>query len=249
MKIRTFLADDEDNARNLVRTFLQTYPQIEIVGEASDGLSCVKMVNDLKPDLLFLDIQMPRLTGFEVLELLVHKPMVVFATAYDQFAVKAFEASALDYLLKPFGRERFAASMQKVMNQLNDNEKPIAQTSVVEKIAQNLEEPLHRIVLKKGADIVVLAIDDVLYLEADGDYVHIHTAEGRFLKEATLNSFEKRLNASQFVRIHRSRIANINYIKKVEQMEKDSFIVVLKGNVQIRASQSGYRLLRSILNF
>lgn len=247
--IRTFLSDDEENARNLVRSFLQAHPQFEIVGEAADGLSTVKMVNDLKPDVLFLDIQMPRLSGFEVLELLVHKPFVVFATAYDQYAVRAFEASAIDYLLKPFGRERFSTAIQKIMAQFSDKNMELPQQDVTTKLAQNLEEPLHRIALKKGADIHVISIDDVLYIEADGDYVQIHTPEGRFLKEATLLSYEKRLNANQFVRIHRSRIVNVNFIRKVEQMEKETYVVLLKGNIQIRASLSGYRLLKAIMNF
>jgi two-component system, LytTR family, response regulator len=247
MKIRTLIIEDEEPARKLLKKFLEPFDEIEIIGECSDGFSGLKAINDMKPDLVLLDIQMPKLNGFEILELCEHKPVIIFTTAYDQYAIKAFEANATDYLLKPFTRERFAEAVKKAVYKFNnkiDEEKKII--SVLNAVDEK-PEIIDRIAVRTGSRIHVIPADEIIYMEADGDYVKIHTQSGSHLKEKTMKYFETHLDPKKFIRIHRSFIANVNEINRLEYYDKENYVAVLKNNLQLKVSSGGYKLIKDIL--
>lgn len=248
MKIKTIIIEDEEAARSLLKNFLSGYDVLELVGEFSDGFSGLKAINEIKPDLVFLDIQMPKLTGFEVLELAEHKPVIIFTTAFDQYAIKAFEANATDYLLKPFSRERFANAVKKAQEQINNNQRDESKINSVLKTIDEKPEIIDRIAVRSGTKIQVIPSDEIIYLEADGDYVKIHTKEGNFLKEKTMKYFELHMDPKNFIRIHRSYIANISQIQRLDYYDKENYIAVLKNNERLKVSNSGYKLLREMLN-
>jgi two-component system, LytTR family, response regulator len=245
--IRTIIIDDEQPARDLIRNYLKDQNTIEVIAECSDGFAGVKAINELKPDLVFLDIQMPKLTGFEMLELIEEMPLIIFITAYDQYAIKAFEMNATDYLLKPYSKARFEAALQKAMQHVRQDQKD---PGPVQKLVSAIEEKpdiLQRIAVKSGQKINVVAADDIIYIGAEGDYVMIYTKDNRYLKEKTMKYMETHLDPAQFVRIHRSTILNVNHILRVEIYDKESYAVLLKNNVSLRASISGYKLLKQLL--
>jgi two-component system, LytTR family, response regulator len=244
-KIRAVIVEDEEPARMLLKSFLSSFEQIELVAEYADGFSAVKGMDEHKPDLLFLDIQMPKLTGFEVLELAEHKPVVIFTTAFDEYALKAFEVNALDYLLKPFSRERFSASVEKAIDKINKQE-PQKLASLIETVDEK-KEVLERIAVKSGTKIHIIPAEQVVYIEAEGDYVKINTRDSFYLKEKTMKYFEEHLDKNSFVRIHRSYIVNVTEIARVEYYDKETHIVFLKSGVKLRASTAGYRLLKDVL--
>jgi len=243
--IRTLIIDDEEPARMLVRKFLEDFSEIEVLGECADGFTAVKSINEHNPDLIFLDVQMPKLSGFELLEIIEHKPHVIFTTAYDSYAIKAFDENAVDYLLKPFSRERFADAVKKVVGRIASQTEQNF-TEVIA-LAEEKTEILQRIAVKSGSKIEIIAIGDIVYLESEGDYVMIHTKEGKFLKEKTMKYFEQHLDPDTFIRIHRSYIININEISGIELFEKESYIVKLKNGDQVKASSSGYKALKDAL--
>lgn len=243
--IRTIIIDDEEPARMLVRKFLEDFSEIEVLGECSDGFTAAKSINEHKPDLIFLDVQMPKLSGFELLEIIEHRPQVIFTTAYDSYAIKAFDENAVDYLLKPFSRERFADAVSKVMGRIAS--KSEQNYSDVIALAEEKTEILQRIAVKSGTKIEIIAVSDIIYLESEGDYVMIHTKSGKYLKEKTMKYFEQHLDPETFIRIHRSFIININEISRIELFEKESYIVKLKNGAQIKASNSGYKALKDML--
>jgi two-component system, LytTR family, response regulator len=246
--IRVLIIEDEEPARKLVRTFLEGFSQIEIIAECSDGFAGVKAINELKPDLIFLDIQMPKLTGFELLELIEHKPLVIFTTAYDQYAIRAFEANAADYLLKPFTRERFSDAVEKALIKISQTPPQVVKTEGIIQAHDEKEELLQRVAVKSGSKIHVVSVDHVSHIEAEGDYVMLHTKEGKYLKEKTMKYFESHLDPKQFSRIHRSCIVNVNEILRIDHYDKESYSVVLKNGAQLRASINGYKQLKSLLN-
>ena len=229
----------------LVRKFLEDFSEIEVLGECADGFTAVKSINEHNPDLIFLDVQMPKLSGFELLEIIEHKPQVIFTTAYDSYAIKAFDENAVDYLLKPFSRERFADAVKKVVGRIASQTEQNF-TEVIA-LAEEKTEILQRIAVKSGSKIEIIAIGDIVYLESEGDYVMIHTKEGKFLKEKTMKYFEQHLDPDTFIRIHRSYIININEISGIELFEKESYIVKLKNGDQVKASSSGYKALKDAL--
>ena len=243
--IRTLIIDDEEPARMLVRKFLEDFSEIEVLGECADGFTAVKSINEHNPDLIFLDVQMPKLSGFELLEIIEHKPQVIFTTAYDSYAIKAFDENAVDYLLKPFSRERFADAVKKVVGRIASQTEQNF-TEVIA-LAEEKTEILQRIAVKSGSKIEIIAIGDIVYLESEGNYVMIHTKEGKFLKEKTMKYFEQHLYPDTFIRIHRSYIININEISRIELFEKESYIVKLKNGDQVKASSSGYKALKDAL--
>ena len=243
--IRTLIIDDEEPARVLVRRFLEDFSEIEVLGECADGFAAVKSINEHNPDLIFLDVQMPKLSGFELLEIIEHKPQVIFTTAYDSYAIKAFDENAVDYLLKPFSRERFADAVRKVMERISTQTEQ-NYTEVIA-LAEEKTEILQRIAVKSGSRIEVIAVGDIVYLESEGDYVMIHTKTGKFLKEKTMKYFEQHLDPDTFIRIHRSSIININEISRIELFEKESYIIKLKNGDQAKASNSGYKALKDAL--
>ncbi|MDZ7742447.1 MAG: LytTR family DNA-binding domain-containing protein [Bacteroidota bacterium] len=246
--IKTFIIEDEAPARTLIKSYLQDFHNIELAGEYENGFEGARAINEYKPDLIFLDIQMPKLTGFEMLELLDHWPVIIFTTAYEQFAIKAFEMNATDYLLKPFSKDRFAQAVKKALDKINNDQKD---DSDIRGLVQHKDEQideLQRIAVRTGRKIHVIASEDIHYIESDGDYVKIHTAANSYLKEKTMKFFETHLDASRFVRIHRSYIVNVHEIDRLEQYEKESYIALLKNGNRLKVSKSGYKEVREVLN-
>jgi two-component system, LytTR family, response regulator len=248
MKIKTLLIDDEDLARALVQNFIKADTDFEVVGEASDGFEAIKMINELKPDLIFLDIQMPKLTGLEMLELLPNPPIVVFSTAYDQYAIEAFEKNAIDYLLKPFSRERFYKTLEKVKQKFNENKTSKEEVLNLINVTQSAEKQLDRIVVKDGSKIEVIPIESISHIEAYGDYVWIHTEKSKVLKQKTMKQFEQQLSSS-FIRAHRSFLVNSTQILKLELYEKNTYQILMKNGAKISVSKSGYKELKEILGW
>ena len=247
MKYTALIIDDEPPARNIIREFLKGHPKVDIGGEFSDGFSALKGIQELNPDLLFLDIQMPKLTGFELLELIDNPPVIVFSTAFDQYAIKAFEHNAVDYLLKPYSRERFEQALGKALEIMAYGTRSIKS---VRKILQTMDEKpeyMNRIAVKIRHKVYVIPVGDIHYIQADGDYVTIHSKNEKFLKEKTMQYFESHLDPARFVRIHRSAIINVDYIDKIEYYDRESHAVLLKSGVSLRASASGYKTLREVL--
>ncbi len=246
-KLRTIIIEDEELARNLMKTFLADFENIELIAECENGFEGVKQINALKPDLVFLDIQMPKITGFELLELLEHKPQIIFATAYDQYALKAFDFNAADYLLKPYSKERLKEAIEKVCERIQNEGK---ESDVAEKVSDfPREEYLDRIVVKDRHKIHIAPVDAVRYIESMDDYVMIYTTEGRWMKQKTMKYFERALNPKNFVRIHRSYIVKVDEINEIQQYEKESYIVILHDKTKLKVSKTGYKNLKEILNF
>jgi len=240
---KTVIIDDEPLARSLVKEYLQKYPDLEIVQECNDGFEGVKAIQQYEPDLIFLDIQMPKINGFEMLELVDQPPAVIFTTAFDEYAIRAFEAHAIDYLLKPFNQERFDKAIQKWKDQVTGTQK----TNELLETASQSPAQSQRIVVKTGSKIKIIPVQDVYYLEAADDYVKVHTQEGNFLKNKTMNHFEKTLDQQQFVRSHRSYIVNIQQITRIDPYEKDNHIAILKSGAKVPVSRNGYVKLREVL--
>jgi two-component system, LytTR family, response regulator len=248
MAVKILIIDDEPLARELVKKYLSSHSEIEILAECSDGFEALKAIQKLEPDLIFLDIQMPKLEGFELLEVLQQKPEIIFTTAYDQFAIRAFELNAVDYLLKPFSKERFDSAVAKAIQRIDKGIKPAAET--IGKLQQHIESNqgiLERIVTRLGSKVTVIPVDRIWYLEAQDDYVMIYSELGNHLKEKTMKFFEEHLPSNSFIRIHRSSIINILQIAAVDQYTKDTHLVTLKCGAKLRASEEGYKRLRAYL--
>jgi two-component system, LytTR family, response regulator len=249
LMIRCILIDDEQPARELVKKMLSNHDDVEIVAECSNGFDGFKAIKDFEPDLVFLDIQMPKLTGFEMLELFEDevKPHVVFITAYDQYALKAFEQNAIDYLLKPYTPDRFNAALDKARERIAHHE-PQKVDKLLEEINE-ANESLSRIVVKDRGKIDIIPLDEIHYIKAEDDYVMFYTQRGRFLKKATMGYFETHLPQSDFIRVHRSFIINTQQIKRMERYEKETFIIQLKCGENIKTSKSGAKRLKELLDF
>lgn len=244
--MRVILIDDEPLARSVVIEYLQSWPDLEIVQECSDGFEGVKAIAQYEPDLIFLDIQMPKINGFEMLELIDQPPPVIFTTAFDEYAIKAFEEHAVDYLLKPFTKERFDKAVQKWMDQQQTSE-PKPNTKQLLDNLQSSTPRNERVVVKTGNKIKIIPVNDIIFLAADDDYVKIHTMEGSFLKNKTMGYFEKMLGEDNFVRVHRSYIVKINEITRIDPYEKESHLAILKSGEKIPVSKTGYPRLRQVL--
>jgi two-component system, LytTR family, response regulator len=237
--IKVVLIDDEPLARSIVAEYLQTFSNIEIVQECSDGFEGMKAISQHHPDLIFLDVQMPKITGFEMLELLDEPPAVIFTTAFDEFAMRAFEAHAIDYLLKPFSKERFDKAIEKWMKQ---KAAPQSTQALLEAVSSQHEEQ-HRVVVKTGSSIRIIPMQEVLYFEAYDDYVKIHTKDGYYLKKKTMQHFENTLDGSTFVRVHRSFIIQVAQITKIDSADE----VLLKSGIRVPLSRTGYTKLKAVL--
>lgn len=238
--IRVVIVDDEPLAREVVKKYVGQDTELEIVGEAGDGFEALKIIGNTNPDLLFLDIQMPKITGFELLELLNEKPGVIFTTAYDEYALQAFDANALDYLLKPFQEERFKTAVEKFKN---NRQQSVQQ---IQDLPPLLNEQ-NRIVVKDGSEIKIIPVQDVDYLEAYDDYVKIYQGTKYTLKKQTMNYFEKSLPGNQFARIHRSYIVNITQLTKIESYEKNSYLAILRSGARIPISRNSYADVKKLL--
>jgi len=244
--MKAIIIDDEPLARTMVKEYLQDYPSIQIVQECGDGFEGIKAIMQHQPDLVFLDIQMPKINGFEMLELVEDPPAVIFTTAFEEYAIKAFEAHAVDYLLKPFSKDRFDKAMQKWMQQ-SDNSGKASTQQLLEAVSLNNQQQ-SRVVVKDNGKIKIIPLQQIQYLEAADDYVKIHTSEGYFLKNKTMQQFEDWLAAHQFVRIHRSYIANVQLITRIEPYEKETHLAILSNGKQLPVSKSGYAKLKAVLD-
>ncbi|MEJ2881993.1 LytR/AlgR family response regulator transcription factor [Pedobacter sp. GR22-6] len=243
--MRTILIDDESLARDIVKHYLSSFPDIEVVAECSDGFEGLKAITQHQPDFIFLDIQMPKINGFEMLELVEKPPAVIFTTAFDEYAIKAFEVNAVDYLLKPIEQSRFEQAIQKLPGRLNSGDNSATQElldSAALSPAQN-----NRVVVKTNGVIKIISVNDIHYLEADDDYVKLSTTEGVFHKNKTMSFFERTLDPGQFIRIHRSYIINLAQVTKIELKEKDNYIVLLKSDIWLPVSKTGYVKLKAAL--
>jgi len=241
--MKVVIIDDEPLARMMVKEYLQTYPNMDVVQECNDGFAGVKAIQQYQPDLVFLDIQMPKINGFEMLELIENPPAIIFATAFEEFAIKAFETHAVDYLLKPFSKERFDKAIQKFLH--DQKTKPETTQNLLNTIG-TLPVQTSRIVLKDGGKIKIIPLPSIHYLEAADDYVKIHTQEGSFLKKKTMQYFEDALQ-QHFVRVHRSYIINTQLITRIDPYEKDSHLVLLSTGARLPVSKAGYMKLKEVL--
>lgn len=242
---KVIIIDDEPLARSITKEYLQKHPELELLQECNDGFEGLKAIQDYQPDLIFLDIQMPKITGFEMLELIEQPPAVIFTTAFDEYAIKAFEAHAIDYLLKPFNQERFDKAIAKWKEQSANSAEKNTQ-ELLESAALSPSQN-QRIVVKNGSKIKIIPVHEVQYLEAADDYVKIHTSDGYFLKNKTMTHFENTLDKLQFVRSHRSYIVNVQQITRIDPYEKDNHVAILRSGVKVPVSRSGYGRLKEVL--
>jgi two-component system LytT family response regulator len=247
-KIRIVIVDDEELARQVLCELISAHTELEIIAECANGFEAVKAVTELKPDLLFLDIQMPKLDGFEVLELVGTEMAIVFATAYDEYALKAFEVHAVDYLLKPFGAERFERALQHARQRIGGASSPDA--SKIAEVAQSARVPgtfLDRIVVRDGTRVHIIPVAKLNYAEAQDDYVALASEGKKYLKQQTIASLESALDPKQFLRIHRSYIVNLERVARIEPYGKDSKVAILSDDTRLPVSRAGYERLRAVL--
>ena len=248
-KIRAIIVDDEELARQVLREFLSAHPEIELVAECPNGFEAVKAAAELSPGLLFLDIQMPKLDGFEVLELIDGNPAVIFVTAYDQYAIRAFEVHAIDYLLKPFSAERFEASLARARERMSGkNPAPAAPASELAAAARPPAQFLDRIAVRDGTRVTIIPAGKLEYAEAQDDYVALAAEGKKHLKQQTISSLESALDPARFLRIHRSYIVNLERVARIEPYANDSHIAILQSGVQLPVSRAGYARLRAFLD-
>lgn len=238
------IIDDEPLARLIVKEYLEDYPDLRVAGECNDGFEAAKSIANIKPDLIFLDIQMPKINGFELLEIITEKPAVIFTSAFDEYALKAFETNSLDYLLKPFSKERFANAINKWRNSLNQHSGKLDQLNEI--TFKQPDEHL-RVVVKDNQEIIIIPTNEIEYFEAYDDYIKIHSKGKVHLKKKTMNYFEKTLNPKQFIRIHRSFLLNINELTRIESFEKNSYVAILKSGKRIPISRTAYAPLKELL--
>ncbi|GGK87174.1 LytR/AlgR family response regulator transcription factor [Rufibacter glacialis] len=244
--IKCLVIDDEPLARSIVCEYLQKHPDLEIVQECSNGFEGVKAILQHQPGLVFLDIQMPKINGFEMLELVEAVPGVIFTTAFDEYAIKAFETNAVDYLLKPFTQERFDAALKK-WRQKQQQPVPEAAVKVLEEVPAKQPEEQVRIVVKVHNDIRIIPVHDIHYLEAYDDYVKVHTASGCYLKKKTMGYYEKTLEKSKFVRVHRSYLLALDQLTRIEPLEKETHVALLRNGTRLPLSKTGYARLKAVL--
>jgi two-component system LytT family response regulator len=243
--MKVIIIDDEMLARSIVKEYLQDFPELQVVQECNDGFEGIKAIQQHQPDLVFLDIQMPKINGFEMLELIENPPAVIFTTAFEEYAIKAFETHAVDYLLKPFSKERFGKAIQKWQIQNQQERKnttaDLLNSSGLTTVQQN------RVVVKDNGKVKIIPTATIRYLEAADDYVKIHTADGVFLKNKTMGYFEDSLESQNFIRIHRSYIINVQLITRIDPYEKESHLAVLSIGVKLPVSKAGYAKLKEVL--
>lgn len=247
-KYTAIIIDDEELARSVIRQYLVQHELVEVAGESENGFEAARLIGQCKPDLIFLDIQMPKINGFELLEILDHRPEIIFTTAFDHYAIKAFEQNAVDYLLKPFSKERLSEAVDKAILRIRSKEMDEGVPQLIDYNHQNSEK-LQRVVVKSGNKIHVIPCNRIRFLEAQDDYVLIHTTDGKFIKQATMKYFEDKLDSSVFFRIHRSYIVHSEEIDRIELYGKESYLVFLKQGQKLPLSKSGYSKLKRKLGF
>jgi two-component system, LytTR family, response regulator len=244
-KWKALIVDDEELARKLLREMLEKHPEIEIAGECGNGMEAVKVVAEHRPDLLFLDVQMPKLTGFDVLELIdPHGLAVIFVTAFDNFAMKAFEVHAVDYLLKPFSRERFEAALERAKKQKTQRAPDAIQLAAA---ARPTGQFLERIVVKDGTKVTIIPVAKLEHVEAIDDYVNLVAEGKKHMKQQTISGLEAALDPSRFVRIHRSYLVNVERVVRIEPYGKESKIAILSTGAKLPVSRAGFARLKVLL--
>lgn len=244
-KITALIVDDEDLARLVVRELVQTHAELEVVAECANGFEAVKAVAEHKPDLIFLDVQMPKLSGFDVLELIGTDTAVIFVTAYDQYAMRAFEVHAVDYLLKPIGRERFEVAIERAKSRLGKKMPPAAELAAA---ARPPKQFLERIVVRDGTRVTLIPAGKLDYAEAQDDYVALASAGKKHLKQQTIAGLEACLDPQRFVRIHRSYVVNFERVVRIEPYGKDSRLAILTDGTRLPVSKAGYSRLKTLLD-
>lgn len=239
--IKTIIIDDEPLAAGVVQEFLEIFEEFEVLAICTDGFQGLKAIQEYAPDLIFLDVQMPKITGFELLELLDEPPPVIFTTAFDEYAVRAFDEMAIDYLLKPFSQDRFNKAIEKYLQQFKND--AVKATSRIGEMA----EKRNRLVVRVKNEIKIIPIHEVSYFESEDDYIAIHTSEGRFLKKMTMKTLEEAMDPLKFARVHRSYMINLNQIANIEPYERDNYLVRLRSGSRVPVSKTGYSRLRQVL--
>lgn len=246
--LRVLVIDDEAPARELIKLFLKDHEQFEVIGEAENGFEGLRRIQEEQPDVVFLDVQMPKLTGFELLELLDEPPAVIFSTAYDEYAVKAFEVHAMDYLLKPYNRARFGEAIQRVLSAKNEpNAAPTPSPTALRESYQ--QQPAHQVVVKDGSKITIIGTHKIIRIAAQDDYSEIVTKEGKHLKKQTMAQFEKMLDPTEFVRVHRSSIVRVSEIAQLDKYGKETHLAVLHNGDEVVVSAGGYTKLKEVLGW
>ena len=245
--LTTILVDDEPLARQLLREYLEDFPDIRIVGECRNGKQAVKAINELRPDLVFLDIRMPGMDGFEVLEHLTCAPHIIFSTAYGDYALKAFETNAVDYLLKPYDRRRFSRAVHKAIGRKATSTGDIDRIVELLHHAKEPGEYPERIFIRIGKKIAPIQVRDILWIEAEEDYSMLHTSGGAHLCNLSLNALEERLNPSQFMRVHRSSIVACNSIEHLSGDGEGGFVAVLKDGSRVKVGRTYAPKIRQIV--
>jgi two-component system, LytTR family, response regulator len=244
-KIGALIVDDEELARHVLRELLASHPEIQVLAECANGFEAVKAVAEHKPELIFLDVQMPKLTGFDVLELIGTDAAIIFVTAYDQYAMRAFDVHAVDYLLKPVGRERFEAALARAKTQMGEKMPPALELAAAARTPQQYVE---RIVVKDGTRVTLIPVSKLDYAESQDDYVALATQGKKHLKQQTIASLEAGLDPALFVRIHRSYIVNLERVVRIEPYGKDSRLAILSDGTRLPVSRAGYARLKSLLD-
>jgi len=244
-KWKALIVDDEELARHVIREFLEPHVEIEVAAECANGMEAVKAVAQHKPNLIFLDVQMPKLTGFDVLELIGAETRVIFVTAYDQYAMRAFEVHAVDYLLKPIGRERFEAALERAKRRLGEKLPPAHELAAAARPPQQF---LERLVVKDGTKVTLIPVVKLDYAEAQDDYVALASLGKKHLKQQTIAGLEASLNPDCFVRIHRSYVVNLERVVRIEPYGKDSRLAILTDGTRLPVSRAGYARLKALLD-
>ena len=245
-ELRVIIVDDEGPARRLLREYLEDTPGVSIVAECGNGFEAVKAVAEHEPDLMLLDIQMPKLDGFEVVELLERDLPIIFITAHDEHALRAFDVHAVDYLLKPYSAERLREAIERARDRIGRGDEPASLDDLVS-AARPDGGDLERILVRDGSDVRVIPVEEVDYIEARDDAVAIHAGGATHLKAQRLTILEERLDAKRFIRVHRSFILNIDRLRSIELYAKDSRIAILSDGTKVPVSRSGYSRLRVLL--
>ena len=244
-KIGALIVDDEELARQILRDLLQAHPEIQILAECANGFEAVKAIAEHKPDLMLLDVQMPKLSGFDVLELIEDDVAVIFVTAYDQYAMKAFEVHAVDYLLKPVGQERFEAALARAKDRIGEKTPPAQQLAAAARPPQQF---LERLVVRDGTRVTLIPVAKLDYVEAQDDYVALASQGAKHLKQQTIASIEAGLDPARIVRIHRSYVVNFERVVRIEPYGKDSRLAILADGTRLPVSRTGYARLKSLLD-
>lgn len=243
MKITCLIIDDEQLARELLKEYIENTPELTIIGEADKGKDAVELIDKMKPDLIFLDVQMPGMTGFDVLDDIEHDPFVIFTTAYDQYAIKAFEKSAIDYLLKPLDQERFKLAVEKAVSRMKLEQNNVGELLRSMKTDSKTSYDSH-IFVQKSEKLLNLPVEEIMFLEASGDYTILTTKNDQFVSSSGIGKLEEILNPETFIRVHRSTIININYLKEIEKHFNGGMIVKMQTGKSFPVSRTYAKVIR-----